>query len=190
MKLASALTGLTVGILSQGTMAASTSTGGEWQHSFAPLFLWGVSIDATSTVGGNEAPLDLDFKDDVLENLEAAWTMRYEARKDRLGFFFEYQYYNLAPESQLGPLSADVDFKQTTYEIGMIYALNESDTTRWEILGGVRSMDQDVEVDVSVGLPDLPWLPESLDRESKREMTLYSRLSVAGLITASTKSGL
>ncbi len=163
MKTAMAATGLVISVLSQSALAGGTSTGGEWKHSFAPLFLWGVSIDGSASIGGNEAPMELDFKDDILENLEAVLTFRYEARNDRMGLFVEYQYLNITPNVGIESVSADIDFKSTMFEAGMAYALNESDTTRWEVLGGIRYTKHEIDVDVTADLPPLPpGFPEQI----------------------------
>ncbi len=152
-------------VTAQPALAASTSTGGEWENVLSPLFLWGISIDGTASIGDQTADLDLDFQDDILESMEAVWTIRYEARNDRMGLFLEYQYANIKPEVEIGPVSADVDFKQTLFEAGMAYAVNNSDTTRLEVLGGVRYTKHDINVDASVQLPPLAWLPPNADIE-------------------------
>ncbi len=76
---------------------ADTSTDDEWKFSLAPLFLWGMSMNGTSQVGPITTPLNLDFQDDVLENLEAVLTLHFEARKNDLALFAEYQYVDLGP---------------------------------------------------------------------------------------------
>ena len=156
MKFKLLLAGLVSGFVSINAVAAGTSTNGEWEQSLAPLFLWGVSIDGSASIGGNEAPMTLDFKDDILENMEGVLTFRYEARNDRMGLFVEYQYLNIAPEVVIGPARADIDFKSTMFEAGMAYALNESDTTRWELLGGVRYTEHEIDVDITLEIQPLP----------------------------------
>ena len=51
-----------------------------------------MSINGTSEVGPVELPLDIDFKDGVLENLDAIFTVHFEAKKKDLTIFTEYQY--------------------------------------------------------------------------------------------------
>ena len=53
----------------------------EWEFALSPLFLSGISINGDATIGDATAPLDLEFKDDILENLEAVVTLHFEARK-------------------------------------------------------------------------------------------------------------
>ena len=70
---ASALAALLVaGSFSSAQLHAEESEG-EWEFMIAPLFLWGMSIDGESAIDGNALPLDLDFTDDIMENLDAVF---------------------------------------------------------------------------------------------------------------------
>ena len=146
-------------------MAAASQAGAseDWEFSLSPLFLWGLSIDGDATINGNTAPLDLNFKDDILENMEAVFTFHFEARKGDWTFFTEYQYVDLDPDVDVsvGPLSinADVGFKETTLEIGASWAMWENERTRWELIGGGRYSDQEVDVDLQISGPLPPQLP-------------------------------
>ena len=53
---------------------------GEWEFMVTPMFLCGMSIDGDSAIDGNALPLDLDFTDDIMENLDAVFTFHFEAR--------------------------------------------------------------------------------------------------------------
>ena len=44
----------------------------EWDFSVAPMYLWAKNIEGFAAIGGSAAPLDLDFKDDILDNLDGA----------------------------------------------------------------------------------------------------------------------
>ena len=66
--------------------------GDEWEFTLTPLFLWGVSLKGDSTVGGQQVPLNIEFKDGVLENLSAVFTVHFAAHKGKAGLFAEYQY--------------------------------------------------------------------------------------------------
>ena len=60
---------MAVALATASTMADAAE---EWEFSLAPLFLWGISIEGDTTINGLTAPLDLDFQDDVLENMEGS----------------------------------------------------------------------------------------------------------------------
>lgn len=135
---------------------SQTSNASDWDFSLAPLFLWGQSIDGTSKIGPSDAELDLEFKDDIFENLDTAFTVHFEAVNDDLTFFFEYQYTSLDPEGEKGPVKLSINFDMQQAEIGSTYAFAESDKTRWEFMLGLRWIEQEIEV--SGNLQDL--LPE------------------------------
>jgi hypothetical protein len=78
-------------ILTSNQSIADTNSDDDWKFSLAPLFLWGMSMNGTSQVGPTTTPLNLDFQDDVLENLEAVLTLHFEAQKNDLALFAEYQ---------------------------------------------------------------------------------------------------
>ncbi len=94
--------------------AAETTSDSGWNYALAPMFLWGMSIDGSSTVGPSSLPLKLDFKDDVLSNMSAAFTLHFEAQKDDLTWLAEIQYAELEPTSQVGPIKVNVNYKSIT----------------------------------------------------------------------------
>ena len=153
--------GLPLGMVSTALLA---ETSDEWEFMLSPMFLWGMSIDGTTTLEGNQADLDLDFKDDVFENMEEVLTFHFEARKGDVMLFAEYQYVNLTPgiSESAGPVSvdADIDFTVQTVEMGAGYTISRSDDVLWEVLGGLRWNDHDIDADVEVSGP-LP-LPEKI----------------------------
>jgi hypothetical protein len=136
------------------------STDGEWEFLLAPLFLWAQGIEGGSTIGPKTAPLDITFKD-ALSNLEFTFTAHFEAKRDKLVLFGEYQYVSLAPET-VGPMGAtlDISFKDTIAELGVAYWVFGTEKTDWEILGGGRYTKQELNVDVEGG-PDLPLANEN-----------------------------
>ncbi len=139
--------------LMAGQLQAAENTASDgWEFMVAPLFLWGMSIDGTAEIDGTEGDLNLDFKDDILENMEGAFTIHFEARKRDLWLFAEYQYVNLQPsvsgEIVLTSVAVDIDFTVQSAELGAGYTLSKSDTTRWEVLGGLRWIDHDIKADI------------------------------------------
>jgi hypothetical protein len=134
----------------------------EWEFTIAPLFLWGISIDGDATIGTATAPLDLNFEDDVLENLDAAFTVHFEARKDKLSLIAEIQYVSLDPTAAVGPVEVDVEFKSTAAELAAAWEFYRVGETGWEFLAGVRYLDQEVDVDGTLNLPEPPLGPGPL----------------------------
>ena len=115
-----------------------------------------MGISGGATIGDTTAPLDLSFGD-IFSNLEVVFTLHFEARKDKWTFFSELQYVDMSPEAtvSMGPvaINADIDFKNTMIELGGAYAFWETRNTRWEVLGGIRYTDQDVDVDATLTFP-------------------------------------
>jgi len=129
---------------SQG-LAARDQQSDEWQFKLAPLFLWGVNLDGTTSIGPVSTPLDLGFTDDVFENLGAVFTVHFEAKKNDLTLFAEYQYVQLEPTASIanGP-SVDVDFTIQTAEFGTGYRIATWGITDVEPITGVRWTYQDL----------------------------------------------
>lgn len=138
---------------------------GGWEYSVSPLYLWAKAIDATSTVAGKHTTLDLDF-DDILSELDTAFAIHFEAKQGALTLFAEYNYAKLDPtiEQSVGPITikADIEFKDTLWEIGATYAFAESDTTRWEVLGGIRYRDQELDLGLDTGGIGPGVLPDAI----------------------------
>ena len=138
-----------------------------WEFSVAPLYLWAKNIEGSAAIGGREAPLDLDFKDDILDNLDSAFAIHFEARKDNLTLYAEYNYAKLDPTAvaSVGPvqLQADIEFEDTLWEAGATWTFAQHGDSTWELLGAIRYAEQDVEIDITrSGGPGVIPLPEKI----------------------------
>jgi hypothetical protein len=146
---------VTVSIFLGSTQAMAEEDG--WHFTFSPLYLWAKNVDAITTAGGRDAPLSLDFKDDILENLDAALAMRGEASNGTWTLFLEYNYAKLDPsvKTSVGPVQirANVDFEDVLVEGGATWAFADNGSSRWELLGGLRYIKQDVEIETTNTLP-------------------------------------
>ena len=68
----------------------------EWQFQIAPLYLWAMSIDGSMTIGNQfEQDFAVDFAD-AFDNLEAAFTVHFEASKGRWGLLADVNTMTLA----------------------------------------------------------------------------------------------
>ena len=155
---------IVVSALSSSYAQAKDSAG--WKYSVAPFYLWAKNIEGSSSMGGNAAPLDLDFKDDILENLDGAFAIHFEAKKDNLTLFAEYNYAKLDPSTALaiGPITAkvNVDFEDTMWEVGSMYEFADSGSTQWDILGGFRYLEQEIDIIIDTGGTGLGLLPRKI----------------------------
>ncbi len=123
-------------------------------------YLWGTSLNGTSTVG-TLPPLDIDASfGDILSNLNFAMSLHTEYHKGPWRFVLDPTYISLeadipppmpAPASATG---ATMDITIWLVEAWAGYAFTEN----WEVLGGVRNQDQDLQLS---GLPNPPF-PSSL----------------------------
>lgn len=140
--------------------AGGNSTGGKWEFSLSPLFLWAQGIEGDSEIGPTTSPLDIAFKD-ALDNLEGTFTIHYEMKRDALSLFAEYQYVDLGPTAE-GPnnIELDIGFKDTIAELGAAYWVFGTDRTDWEVIGGARYTKQDMDVSIKNG-PKLLDVDES-----------------------------
>lgn len=125
----------------------------EWDFSVAPMYLWAKNIEGFAAIGGSAAPLDLDFKDDILDNLDGAFAIHLEAKKGDLTLYGEYNYAKLNPTTTLtaGPveLLGEVKFRDTMWEAGALWTFANSGSSTWELLGAVRYADQDMDVKIT-----------------------------------------
>ncbi len=134
--------------------AADNSTGDNgWSFELAPLFLWGMNINGNSQIGAVDIPLDIEFKDDVLENLDAVFTIHFEAKKDKWSLFTEYQYADISPTAEIkgGALKIDIDFQNTLWELGAAYRVARYGNTDIELLGGARYTRQENKTKIKNG---------------------------------------
>jgi hypothetical protein len=161
MQLSALAAGLSMALVLATASTRADAAEEEWEFALSPLFLWGMSIDGDATINGNTAPLDLEFKDDILDNMEAVFTLHFEARRGDWTLFSEYQYIDLQPDvgGTRGPVTADIGitFEATMWELGAAWAFHNDASTRWELLGGARYSDQEIsaDVDISTPFPDL-----------------------------------
>jgi hypothetical protein len=148
---------LWLAIFSLGSTAASAQSSGGKDHEIllAP-YLWGTSINGTSSVGGLP-PLDIDASfGDLLSNLNFAMSLHTEFRFDDWVFVIDPTYLSLEMDAALPeptpPGTVEVDVWMVELWAG--YRLNEN----WEAIGGLRYQDQEISTS---GLPDPPFPPSA-----------------------------
>lgn len=146
-----------LGLWSASTYAQSSDEKG-LEISLSP-YLWGTSIEGTSTIG-SLPPLDIDASfSDLLSNLNIAFSMHTEFRKDDWVFVIDPTFLSLELELGLPPelppeavLEMEVDIWLVELWAGYRF------TEKWEVIGGLRYQDQKIDVE---GLPNPPF-PENI----------------------------
>jgi hypothetical protein len=78
----------------------------EWRYFVAP-YLWATGIDGDTTVRGTTIPVDVSFGD-IVDDLDFAALVHFEAMKGSWGFFVDTIYMDLGDEFTVGPVSGSV----------------------------------------------------------------------------------
>jgi hypothetical protein len=125
----------------QGELGYENSSD-QWRSSLFG-YLWALGMDGTAGIGGNEIDIDLSFSD-LLDDLDAAMSLRFESHKGKHGYFLDGMYTKLKPEANtpIGTISQDV--KRFVGEAGGIYHFNP----KLEGLYGLRYQSMDVDVNL------------------------------------------
>jgi len=125
---------------------------GDWEILFTP-YLWGTDLEGTSTVG-DLPPLDIDASfGDIVSNLNIALSAHTEFHRGDWAFVFDPTYLSLEIDVTTpipGASSPEVDVDIWLVEAWTAYKV----TSNWEVLGGARWQDQDLDVK---GLPAPPF---------------------------------
>ena len=104
----------------------------DWEFNLAPMYLWAVNLSGDAVVKGKGGSIELDFND-IFDNLEAAYTARFEAMyKNKWIIFFDYNYLNIAGEQET-PLSKKIKADVTSSFFNL--------TGGYRVLSGTHSID-------------------------------------------------
>ena len=146
---------LMLGVLGLWSVSAfAQGSGGKDREIVLTPYLWGTSINGTSTIGVLP-PLDVDASfGDILSNLNFAMSLHTEFRFDDWVFVIDPTYISLEmggelPEPVPPGTTLSMEVEIWLVELWAGYSLNEE----WEAIGGLRYQDQDISI---VGLPDPP----------------------------------
>ncbi len=137
-------------------LSANTSAGviredkgdSDWEVLFSP-YLWGSSLQGSAAVG-SLPPMDVDASfSDILDNLNMALALHTEFHRGRWALVVDPMWVSLEMDiDTAGPGDASAEVEMLLFELWGSYKL----TPNWEILGGARLQDQDI--DVKIKLPD------------------------------------
>ena len=72
----------------------------DWEFKLTPLYIWFAGLDGDASIGPVNAPINVSFSD-VLENLDAIFTIHFEARKSRWTLITDGMWLQLKPEATL-----------------------------------------------------------------------------------------
>lgn len=131
--------------------AGDESSEGDWELSLAPLYMWALNMNGDARIGPIAAPVDVGFGD-IFDTLEFVFTAHFEAlSKKQGGIFIDYSYVVLEEDNVTpGPI-INTDTKMNIVELAGFYRFDK-EPHGFDVFGGARIIDMDVEVDV-VGRP-------------------------------------
>ena len=104
---------------------AQDSTSDEWHFNLAPLYLWASDLDGTLTARDRDIAFQLPF-DQAFDNLETAFTFRFEAWKGRWGILTDFSYMDLSSDKAVGPLELNVSLENLIAEVSGAYLFDEA----------------------------------------------------------------
>jgi hypothetical protein len=111
---------------------ASAQEEANWRFDLAPLYLWAANLDGNAVVKGKSGSLKLDFNE-IFDNLEAAYTARFEAwYKNKWGIFFDYNYISISHDKET-PLPKDIKTNVTNNFFNLAVG--------YRVLSGTHSID-------------------------------------------------
>jgi hypothetical protein len=119
----------------------------DWEITVAP-YMWAISMDGNVTVRGLEAEVDASFND-ILDELNFAVMLAYEARKGHWGLWGNTIYSNLGNSDVKGPAGlGEIDPSVTAFwqELGGFYRLGT-----WDLADSSDKKTPSVTVDTFLG---------------------------------------
>ncbi len=169
------LSGCAATVLSASVALPQTAVAAEdGLHSELTIYGWMKSLDGTT----GDKDLSLNFFQDILDNLDAALMLRYEAQIGRWAFYGDYQYadvgidhklsgsfdYGLPPNGMpVVPVDASGKLKasdiQKELELGVAYSFYDHEDMTWQVVGGARFFDYQTDVkikNIQLNLENLP----------------------------------
>ncbi len=137
------------GLLFTPMHAIADAQSDEWNFTLTP-YIWAAGIDGSIDAGRSspgEAEFDSDYEFFLLDNLEAAAFLTFEANKGRWSILGDAAYIDFSDDGEVGPLDADLEFSGLIAEGAVGYQLENYPTV--DVIGGIRYFD--IETGVELG---------------------------------------
>ena len=139
---------------------AESESSDKWRFQLAPyVWLAGQRGDVATLPGLPPAEIDLDFYDDILDNLNGALMLVGEARKGRYGIVMDVAYVDIEAEDPTpGPFFSTIKSRTTSWMVSAagLYRLAERERAFLDVIGGLRYWSVDSELSLSAGLIGRP----------------------------------
>lgn len=123
-------------------LVPASAIAGEWESTLTP-YLWMAGLEGEVGAFANLPPADVDasFKDDILGNINVAFMLVAETRKDRVGILMDLAYIDIEESASLRDdayLSASLQAKLWLYSLLGEYRLLENDLGFLDLVGGMK----------------------------------------------------
>jgi hypothetical protein len=119
--------------------------GSDWRYSIA-TYMWALSMKGDVTVKGNKSDVDIPFSD-VLDELNIGGMVKFEASKDRFGFFADVMYSHLGKETTVDGIKIKPTTQSLWAGVGGFYRLGI-----WDLAGVPDDYSRTVTLDTYLGV--------------------------------------
>lgn len=141
--------------------ASAPALAADWEWTLVP-YVWGPDSSLDLSVAGNEVfGGELSFPD-LVDDLHMGGQLHFEGRRARWGFLLDVTYLDIREKTTTAPRNLlpegarfDTEFETILYEVGGFYRLTGEDSGL-DLLLGVRVIDYDAEVDITLNPPAGP----------------------------------
>jgi hypothetical protein len=123
-------------------LVPATAVASEWETTLTP-YIWMSGLEGTVGAFGNLPPVEVDasFKDDILGDINLAFMMIAETRKDRVGILMDLVYTDIEKSATLRDdayISPSLQAKLWLFSLYGEYRVNESDLGFLDLIAGAR----------------------------------------------------
>jgi hypothetical protein len=134
-------------------LVPASAFAGEWEFTLTP-YIWMAGLEGRVDAFATLPPADVDasFKDDILGNINMAFMLVAETRKDRFGVLMDLAYVDIEESASLRDdayLSASLQAKLWLYSLLGEYRILDSDRGFLDLLGGMKYTSVKNIIDVS-----------------------------------------
>lgn len=165
---------------------------GDWEFMIAP-YAWIAGVNADQTVRGTNVSTEKDFPD-ILDSLDFAAMLHFEARKNKWALFSDIIYLDLSNDAEVGPVKVDMGIKGALVELGGMYRIvhrpvgkNKERSLALDLLAGGRYVSMEGEIDFR-NLPTIdrsknwidPIVGGRLIADISDKFTFSGRLDIGG----------
>jgi hypothetical protein len=124
--------------------------GDEWRYRLTP-YLWIATLSGDMAASGVEGSTNSDYSFWALENLERYWSVHFEARAAKWGWFADALAVEYRDDFDRPAVDTTLGVSGYIYEAGALFELDSVEGLA--VLGGVRLIDVEVDVALTPG-PD------------------------------------